>query len=148
MDHVPSDVLATCPHLPTRWNQHAWTRWNTRVSTRLKKPVRPIHKGRRPSAASTKGGGLRPPPLWNPLWMGLTGFFKRVETRMFQRVQARWFQRVGRCGQVAKTLVPACQRRWFQRHNYHDIGQLIMQSLVLVQTVRRSSHLNSFASAS
>ena len=43
---------------------------------------------------ATKGGGLRPPPqrgaafgrppLWNPLWMGLTGFFKRVETRMFQ----------------------------------------------------------------
>ena len=27
--------------------------------------------------------------------MGLTGFFKRVETRMFQGVQARWFQRVG-----------------------------------------------------
>ena len=34
-----------------------------RVSTRLKKHVRPIHKGRRPSAASTKGGGLRPPPF-------------------------------------------------------------------------------------
>ncbi len=61
-----------------------------RVSTRLKKPVRPIHKGRRPSAASTKGGRLSAAPLWNPLWMGLTGFFKRVETRMFQRVQTSW----------------------------------------------------------
>ena len=29
-------------------------------------PARPIHKGRRPSAASTKGGGLRPPPFVEP----------------------------------------------------------------------------------
>jgi len=26
--------------------------------------------------------------------MGLTGFFKRVETRMFPRVQTSWFQHV------------------------------------------------------
>jgi len=28
-----------------------------------------------------------------PLWIGLTSFFKRVETLMFQRVQTGWFQR-------------------------------------------------------
>ena len=28
-----------------------------------------------------------------PLWMGLTSFFKRVETRLFKRVQTSWFQR-------------------------------------------------------
>ena len=44
-----------------------------RVSTRLKKPV---------EAAE---GRL-------PLWIGLTCFFKRVETSMFQRVQTSWFQ--------------------------------------------------------
>ena len=76
-----------------RWDQPVWTRWNMRVSTRLKKLVRPIHKGMRPSAAFTKGAAFGRPPLWNPSWMGLTDFFKRVETLMFQRVQTSWFQR-------------------------------------------------------
>ena len=82
-------VFSAKVHEKTRWHQLVWTRCNMRVSTRLKNLSDP----------STKGGGLRPPPFVEaaegrlPLWMGLTGFFKRVETRMFQRVQTSWFQR-------------------------------------------------------
>ena len=62
------------------------------VSTRLKKSVRPIHEG------FHKGGRPKAAPFVKaaegriPLWIGLTSFFKRVETRMFQRVQTSWFQ--------------------------------------------------------
>jgi len=49
------------------------------VSTRLKKSVRPIHKGRRPSAASTKGGALRPPPFVEPFVDGSDRFFRMCE---------------------------------------------------------------------
>jgi len=63
------------------------------VSTRLKKSVRPIHEG------FHKGGRPKAAPFVKaaegriPLWIGLTSFFKRVETRMFQRVQTGWSQR-------------------------------------------------------
>jgi len=44
-----------------------WAGWNMRVSTRLKKPVRPIHegfhKGGRPNAAPLCKGGRRPHPF-------------------------------------------------------------------------------------
>ena len=59
-----------------RWNQPVWTRWNMSVSTRLKKLVRPIHKGMRPSAAFTKGGGIRPPPFVEPFVDGPDRFFQ------------------------------------------------------------------------
>ena len=78
-----------------------------RASTRMIQPVRPIRKGKGHRQLHKGGATFGRPPLWNPLWMGLSGFSKRVETRKFQHVQARWFQRVGRCG----LLVVGCHLR-------------------------------------
>ena len=85
-----------CPHLantlkPTCLDTLEHARLHTFEKTCQTHPQREAAFGR-----LHKGGGLQRPPLWNPLWMGLTGFFKRVETRMFQRVQTSWFQRVFR----------------------------------------------------
>ena len=45
--------------MKAHWNQLVWTRWNMRVSTLLKTPVRPSHKG------FHKGGRPKAtPPLW------------------------------------------------------------------------------------
>jgi hypothetical protein len=56
-----------------------------------------VFPGKPRPLGSTKGGGRRPPTFVEaaegrlPLWMGLTGFSKRVETRKFQRVQTSLF---------------------------------------------------------
>lgn len=100
-------IVALQPTSLTRWNQSLGNmptppqHVGTSVSTRLKKPVRPIYEGFHKGGRAAEGRLL--------LWMGLADF-SHVWRHACSNVSRHVGSNVlGTCGQVAKTLVPTPQ---------------------------------------